>query len=193
MSRPTSQALFAHRPRPSCSSVKRQIDGIPREPIGSGRDHRRDRLPRANRCPRPAKLADRKREQRHREQNQPSAYRLDGGRYHSRRPDGVEPEARQDGYQVGYRWSGKKDNASVIPRVLSFIGLRLRTVLPFIHDCHDVCEGSQRALSPKPATTWIAVSEQGCGDVAPAHVCRGCFDSGSLVGLGIHPREDDRI
>src|SRR5206468_4424416 len=103
------------------------------------------------------------------------------------RPDGVEAEPRKDGYQVDYRWSGKKDNASVIPRVLLFIGLRLRTVLPFIHDCHGVREGSQRALSPKPGTTWIAVSEQGCGDVAPAHMCRGCFDSGSLVGLGIHP------
>src|SRR5437016_11237415 len=103
--RPQAQAELQQR--------ERQIDGIPREPIGSGRDHRRDRLPRANRCPRPAKLADRKREQRHREQNQPSAYRLDGGRYHSRRPDGVEPEARQDGHQVDYRWSGERDYSLV--------------------------------------------------------------------------------
>src|SRR5215470_6658433 len=103
--RPYAQAELEQR--------ERQIDRIPREPIRSRPENRRDGLPSANRCPRPPKLADRKREQRHCEQNQQSTYRLEGGGDDSYRPDGAEPEARKDGHHVHYRWSGEHYDALV--------------------------------------------------------------------------------
>src|SRR5262249_39859295 len=115
--------------QPELEQRERQIDGVPREAIRSRREHLRDRLPRANRCPRPLKLADRKHEQRYREQNQQDAYGLDGGGHDSPPPYGVQREACKDGDQVDYRRAREDDDSLVASDCCAF-SLSMHACLP---------------------------------------------------------------